>query len=161
MNRRDVFPILGVAASATAPTTAAAAAAAVPAGYQPRALTAREYEAVTALANLILPADETSAGAGDAGAAFYIDTILFHAPKASRDEFRTGLQPLAALRSAKSMDQALAKLAGANDPFFRRLKLMVIDAYCLSPEARKFLRYTGDAAVDHFRGCDHPEHRKV
>jgi len=156
MNRRDVFPILGVVAAASAPSAEAA-----PAVYKPRALTAREYETVTALANLILPADPASAGAGDAGAAFYIDTILFHAPKASLEEFRAGLKPLAALRSTKARDSALAKLDAANDPFFRRLKLMVIDAYCLSPEARKFLHYTGDSAVDGFPGCNHPEHQKL
>jgi hypothetical protein len=157
MNRRDVFPILGVVAATSAPPAADAA----PTDYKPRALTTREYEAVTALANLILPADKTSAGAGDAGAALYIDTVLFHAPKASLEEFRTGLKPLAALRSKRAMDGALAKLDAAKDPFFRRLKLMVIDAYCLSPEARKFLQYTGDSAVDGFPGCNHPEHQKL
>lgn len=152
MNRRDVFPILGAAT--------AAAASAADAKYQPRFLTTGEYATVTALANLILPADETSAGAGDAGAAFYIDTMLLYASKSSQVEFRDGLKPLVG-KDAPVLDRALASMDAADDGFFRRLKLMVVDAYCLSPEARKFLQYKGDSAVEGFRGCDHPEHRTL
>ncbi len=152
MNRRDVFPILGAAT--------AAAASAADTNYKPRLLTADEYATVKTLANLILPADETSAGAGDAGAAFYVDTMLLHASKSSQAEFRDGLKPLVG-KNALALDRALAAMDARGDAFFRRLKLMVVDAYCLSPEARKFLQYKGDSAVEGFRGCDHPEHRKL
>ncbi len=152
MNRRELFPILGSAA--------AIAGIAADGKYQPRALSGAEYQTVTMLANLILPADEVSAGAGDAGAAFYIDTILFHSPAASKAQFRAGLKPLVG-KDPAPLDRKLAALDAANDPFFRRLKFMVVDAYCLSPEARKFLRYSGDSATEGFKGCDHPEHHKV
>jgi hypothetical protein len=150
MNRRDVFPILGAAVSVSAADS----------DYKARWLTAQEYAAVKTLANLILPADETSAGAGDAGAGFYIDTVLLHASKSSQVEFREGLKPLVG-KDSPALDRALAEMDARGDAFFRRLKLMVVDAYCLSPEARKFLQYKGDSAVDGFRGCDHPEHRKL
>lgn len=153
MNRRDLFPIL----------TAAALPAAEPAGYQPRALTPAEYALVKQLANLILPADATSAGAGDAGAAFFIDTLLHHATAAARDEFRGQLKPLLGLTAAE-MDAALARLAQDElkpNSFFARLKTLTIDAYCLTPEGRQFLRYTGDRAIEHFEGCGHPEHLRA
>jgi Gluconate 2-dehydrogenase subunit 3 len=152
MKRREVFPILGAAAALELDGAA-------PAGYQPRALSQPEYDLMTAIANLILPADEVSKGAGDAGAAFYIDTLLFHGNEAGRTAFKTGLAPLL---SATNLDAALAKLAEDErkpGSFFLRLKLLTIDAYCLSPEGRQYLRYSGDTAIEQFKGCDHPEHR--
>ncbi len=154
MNRREVFQILGGAATAYA---------APPADYKPRALSSDEYALVTRVANLILPADASSAGAGDAGAAFFIDTLLHHAASASRDEFRAGLAPMAGL-SGPALDLALAKLAADESrpgAFFTRLKSMVIDAYCLTPEGSKYLKYNGDRAIDEFTGCNHPEHQRV
>ena len=156
MNRREVFPILGA-------VTALGLDAAAPAKNKPRALTQAEYDLVTVLANLILPADETSVGAGDAGAAFYVDTLLFRAGESSRSGFKAGLQPLLGL-DRNALDAALANLAeGERKPgsFFARLKLMTIDAYCMSPEGRKFLRYSGDTAIGEFKGCDHPEHQRT
>jgi hypothetical protein len=155
MNRREVFPILG------AVTLGLHAAA--PAKYKPRALTQAEYDLVTVLANLILPADETSAGAGDAGTAFYVDTFLFRTADSNRSGFKTGLQPLLGL-DRDALDVALAKLAedeSKSGSFFSRLKLMTIDAYCMSPEGRKFLRYSGDSVIGEFKGCNHPEHQRA
>ena len=152
MKRREVFPILGAAAALELD-------AAVPAGYKPRALTQAEYDLITAVANLILPADETSTGAGDAGTAFYVDTLLFHGNVAGRAAFQVGLAPLL---SASNLDAATGKLAEDErkpGSFFVRLKQLTMDAYCLSPEGRKYLRYSGDTAIEQFKGCDHPEHR--
>ncbi len=157
MRRREVFPIL--AAAATAPLGLDAS---VPAGYKPRALTQAEYDLVTVLANLILPADETSVGAGDAGTAFYIDTVLFRTGDSNRAGFKAGLQPLLGL-DKNALDAAIGKLAEDErkpGSFFSRLKLMTIDAYCMSPEGRTFLRYSGDTAIGQFKGCDHPEHQR-
>ncbi len=153
MNRREVFPILGGAATAFA---------APPADYQPRALNPDEYALVTRLANLILPADSTSAGAGDAGVAYVIDTLLRYGPSPNRDEFRAGLALLAGL-AGSALDSSLARLAvdeSKPGAFFGRLKSMVVDAYCLTAEGRKYLKYTGDSAIEEFKGCDHPEHHR-
>jgi len=156
MNRREVFPILGA-------VTALGLDAAAPAKYKPRALTQAEYDLVTVLANLILPADDTSVGAGEAGTAFYIDTLLFHAAESSRSGFKAGLKPLLGL-DPNAVEAALANLAEDErkpGSFFVRLKLMTIDAYCLSPEGRKFLRNSGDTAMGEFKGCDHSEHQRT
>ena len=148
MNRREIFPILGLGAM----SFEAAAAE-----YKPRVFTAAEYATLTAAANLILPADSRSKGAGDAGAAFFIDTLLFHSPEASRKQFRERMQPLTG-KSGKALDRGLARMSAAKDPFFERMKLMVVDAYCLSEDGKKYLLYTGDGAIEEFKGCDHPEH---
>ena len=149
MNRRELFPILGAAVSALEA-----------AEYKPRLLSEREYAMVTSLANIILPADDISKGAGDAGAAFFIDTLLFHASQPSQEQFRNGLKPFLGL-DVKAQDHMLAELESAKSPFFDRLRNLVIDAYTLTPEVRAFLRYNGDRAIQEFTGCDHPEHKTV
>ena len=64
-NRRDVLKILGtLPALATAQQKPAAPAVA----YKPKALTPREYRTAKVLADLIIPADEHSGSASQAGA---------------------------------------------------------------------------------------------
>ena len=51
------------------------------ASYTPRFFTPHEYAAVRLLADFIIPADENSKGAMDAGAAEFIDFICSHSDK--------------------------------------------------------------------------------
>jgi hypothetical protein len=160
MKRREIFPILGAAAMAA---FSAEVSSPRPADYKPRVLSGAEYDLVTKLADMILPADELSAGAGEAGAAFYIDTLLVYTTPSKQNEFKTNLKPLLNL-DGPVLDAALAKMAeDERNPrsFFVLLKLMIMDAYCMSPEGRRYLRYSGDTAMAQFKGCDHPEHKRI
>lgn len=60
------------------PVPAPSSAARAP--YQPRFFTAHEYATVTLLADLVLPADERSGSAGDAGVPGFIDFMMIDQP---------------------------------------------------------------------------------
>ena len=69
-----------------------------------------------------------------------------------------------ALLAWNALESAMAKMVKDErkpGSFFARLKLMTIDAYCLSPEGRKFLRSSGAPEMGEFKGCDHPEHQRT
>jgi hypothetical protein len=90
MNRRQTLKLLGAAPVAAAFTWSAeearvaakqsqqarAQAAATGQPYKPRFFTAHEYATVTALGDLIIPKDDRSGSASDAGAPEFIDYIV-------------------------------------------------------------------------------------
>ncbi len=90
VNRRQVLKVLGAAPAAMAFTwtmeeavqaagavqQARATAAAAGQPYAPRFLSPHEYATVTALGDLIIPADATSGSASDAGAPEFIDYLI-------------------------------------------------------------------------------------
>src|SRR5580698_7819624 len=92
LQRREFFAILGVCA-ASAPGLLAAPDFA---GYQPQALTQAEYDLLDALAETLLPKDETGPGAHDAHVAYYIDIVLRHGATAESQFWRNGLAGMAA-----------------------------------------------------------------
>src|SRR5512133_1441611 len=59
--------------------------------YKPKALTAHEYATLQRLSDLIIPADERSPGALEAGAADFID-FLCNASEEMRDIWTGGLR---------------------------------------------------------------------
>ena len=94
MRRRDLLRLLAAAPAAAgfswneaeasaAHALAQAAGAAQPAGtpFTPAFFTAHEYETVRLLADLILPRDERSGGAVDAGVPEFMDFLLAEEPK--------------------------------------------------------------------------------
>jgi hypothetical protein len=91
MSRRDAIRAIALALTAgggmISPAEAqhvhAAAAAERDANgaYKPKLLTDHEYETVTRLAGLIVPADEKSGSAADAGAAEFIDLLCSQNPE--------------------------------------------------------------------------------
>ena len=93
LQRRELFAILGVCAVST-PTLFAAPD--FP-GYQPQALTRAEYDSLDALAETLLPKDETGPGAHDAHVAYYIDVVLKHSTIAKVHSWRDGLAGVEAL----------------------------------------------------------------
>ena len=94
LNRRKMLKVLGAApAMAGIAWTEAEAqqahqhaqqarrnAAAAKAAFKPRFFTAHEYATVTALANLIIPKDERSGSASDAGVPEFIDFMMTDQP---------------------------------------------------------------------------------
>lgn len=146
------------------------------ASYTPRALTAAEYRTVDQLVEVILPADETSPGAHDAGVARYIDIVLLYGDKAVLNSWQSGVKAVdgAAQETYGSSfhaikpDQRIAIVArmAANEAnpttqlerFFEPLKRLAIEAYYLSSAGKQSLGYKGDTAIARFVGCTHPEH---
>ncbi len=91
IKRRDMLRLIGATPAAALAFTwsqeeavqaaeqaqqARSQAAARKQAYKPRFFTAREYAAIVALADLIIPKDERSGGASDAGAPEFIDHIV-------------------------------------------------------------------------------------
>jgi len=135
--------------------------------YQPKALTAHEYATLRRLADLIIPADERSPGALEAGAADFID-FLCAASDEMRDIYTGGIawlddqmrrrhdgrdflgaQPaqqtemldLIAYRRNQSPE------LGPGIQFFTWVRRMVADAYYTSPIGFRELGYLGNSAM--------------
>ena len=143
--------------------------------YQPKALTAHEYATLERLSGLILPADEHSPGAVEAGAAAFIDFLC-----AASDEmlaiYTGGIAWLddAMRRRAEGKDFLGATFLSATaaeqtalldliawrknqspelNPgihFFTWARRMVADAYYTSPIGFKELGYMGNQAMSSF-----------
>ena len=145
--------------------------------YKPRFFTADEYRVLDALCETILPADQESGGAHDAGVAFYIDTKLFHSDEGLRNSWRRGLAAIDAVShqqsghkfidlEAASRSQLVSMLltneaspASALDLFAVRLKTMTIEGFCFSDTGFQSFGYHGNTALTEFLGCTHPEHK--
>ncbi len=138
--------------------------------YRPKALTAHEYATIERLSGIIVPADDRSPGAVEAGAARFIDFLCAASDEMKAiytgglawldDEMRrrnhgknfldapppaqTALLDLIAWR-----DRAPADLA-AGVQFFAWVRNMVVDAYYTSPMGMKDLGYMGNSAMAQF-----------
>jgi hypothetical protein len=147
------------------------------ASYTPRALSAAEYRVVDRLVDVILPADETSPGAHDAGVARYIDIVLLYGDQKTLASWQRGIESVdAAAKEAHGMrfdeiprqqQTEIVQRMAANeanpvtetDTFFVAVKRLAIEAYYLSAAGRQSLGYKGDTAVKSFPGCTDPEHK--
>ncbi|MBV8705789.1 MAG: gluconate 2-dehydrogenase subunit 3 family protein [Acidobacteriaceae bacterium] len=184
MDRRDLFKILG-AGLAIGPELLAehehlpsGASPIDVAHYQPRFLSAQEYKVLGRLCDIIMPADEASPGACEAGVPFYIDSLLVYAKPELQQVWRSGLAQVQTAAKAKfdhsfdgcqpqEQEEIVADMAiNETDPqtplqsFFRPLKDLTLTGYCLSDAGmRQYLGYQGDRAIKDFPGCTHPQHQ--
>ena len=184
MDRRDAFKILGMSL-AIGPEVLAehehAVSGATPvdvAGYQPRLPSVQEYKTLGRLCDIVMPADDASPGACEAGVPFYVDSLLVYAKTELQQQWRSGLkqvQEAAQRRFGQPFEQCQSREqegivaemardeANPQTPlqnFFRPLKDLTLTAYCLSDAGMsQYLGYRGDRAVKDFPGCTHPQHR--
>ncbi len=182
-SRRDLLRHIGAAITLTAAGESvltaqdsqhvhqAVASDARPAGkYQPKALTAHEYATLQRLADLIIPSDEHSKGALEAGAADFIDFLCAASVDMKEiytgglawidDESRRrndGLDFVSA--QAPHQTELLDVIAFRRNEtpdlnpgirFFTWVRRMVVDAYYTSPIGMKELGYMGNSAMAHF-----------
>ena len=147
--------------------TIAALAAPAPAVGQATFLDAAELECLTALADTIIPRTDTP-GASDAGVPASIDRRLAANPPAAerfRSEmkvFDTGARSrFGASFSKLTAEQKIEWLkSSGEDPFFRTVKGMTVDAYYTSREGlAEELGWHGNTFLAEFKGCTHPEHQ--
>ncbi len=137
--------------------------------YKPKALNAHEYKTLTALADLIVPADERGPSASAAGSCEFIDLLASQNPELlaiytggiawldhscqrlyskdfvdSSPEQQTKLLDLIAYRKNESA------VLGAGIRFFDWARRMVVDAYYTSPAGIRAIGYMGNTAVSKF-----------
>lgn len=181
VDRRELIQILGVGLSTSSAGAAqhihSASDAAKKAAYVPRALTQAEYVTVDKLTEILLPTDEMSPGAHEAGVARYMDIVLLYGEKRTLATWKSGIAAVDSAATAKhgrpfsqlaageqtGIMQLMAK--NENNPateleqFFLPFKRLAIEAYYLSSQGKQSLGYKGDTAVASFPGCTHDTHQ--
>lgn len=148
------------------------------ASYRPRFFSDAEYRAAGILCDILAPSDEMSPGAREAGAPYYMDTVLHYATPHEQEFWRIGLRNIDnAAKSkfdrpflecdAQQQHRVFAEMA-ANEGnpetdlqrFFEPFKQMTVEAYSLSDAGmHEYLGYRGDTMLTEFPGCTHPEHQ--
>jgi gluconate 2-dehydrogenase gamma chain len=145
---------------------------------RPRFFTAEELATITIISDLVIPTDERSPGAKEAGVPEFIDLMVSESSDEIKAAWREGLKAIdeksqrdcsTNFRSATPEQQiALLKEISKNEgqpknaveSFFRRIKNLTIDGYYTSEIGiHKDLRYQGNAYLKEFKGCTHPEHQ--
>lgn len=181
IDRRELFTVIGagVASGATASAQHEHRTPATPVGpYDPRLLSPAQYETLSRIVEILLPADEHSVSAKAAGVPMYIDTTLKYGDERLKNAWLSGLDAIDRLAQAEYNDsvflkltdeqamELLNKLASSEDHpesaaerFFPLLKQQAISAYYLSHAGRDSLGYKGDTAIRDFPGCTHPDHK--
>lgn len=185
MKRRDavkLITITGVAGVANAqhgdhkPTRSAERGTRNAGAYKPKYFSAREFEVITRLADLIIPRDSTP-GALDAKAHEYIDLQVSHMPEA-QVTISGGVQWLDRYCAAK-FGQPFVKCSAAQQKqvldglaykdrltpelrpgrgFFVLVRSLTCDGFYSSKLGFAEVGYKGNQFVTEFKGCTHPEH---
>jgi hypothetical protein len=145
--------------------------------YRPRFFSAEDFQALDAFTAILIPADDTP-GAREAHVApfldFLVDAAAEHAPE-MQSEWRKAMDWLRGRDfSHLSPDRQLALVeqmsAPERDrrarhegyPAYRLIKRSAIFAFYTSRAGLvETLEYQGNAYLERFPACDHPEHRKV
>jgi hypothetical protein len=135
-----------------------------------------DIRTLDALTETIIPADEHSPGAHEAGVCEYLDVILADASPETKKLWRQGIQVANELAensfersfadcSREEQIAIVSELAGSEDPqgsmeerFFHALKRATIDGYYTSKIGiHQDLEYQGNEAMHDFPGCPHAE----
>ncbi len=188
ISRRDVLKNLAVSAAGGSvlqliPAEAAALAhqmvhqakaASLAGKYTPKFFSPHQYETLTALCDTIIPKDETSGGAVEAGAPEFIDLLsseneefqlqfgggLHWLDNACRDRYEHTLlestpaqkkEILDLIAYRKNVKRDLSLSQGIN--FFAQLRQMTCDAFYTSKIGIADLQYIGNSALAEFHGC--------
>ena len=177
INRRDLLRSIALSATAlgglsleAAQAVHGIAAAEKGAGaYKPKAFNAHEFRTLQKLADYIIPADDRSPGALEAGAAEFIDLLASQNPElaaiytggiawldrsmerlysanflTAKPEQQTAMLDLIAYRKNE------ARPLGPGIRFFDWARRMVVDAYYTSPIGVKEAGYMGNTSVAKF-----------
>lgn len=175
MDRRSALRLLATAPLATAFSCTGAEAAraqrAVSEGYAPKFFTDAEYGTVRRLVDLILPADERSGSATDAGVPEFMDFLMDDQP-----ERRTAMRGGLAWLDAESLDRFGRRFVDATDAerselldavaypgadaelshgveFFSRFRDLTATGFFTSRMGFEDLQYLGNEHVTAWTGC--------
>jgi len=145
---------------------------------KPLYFTDAEMAAISAMSALIIPADDHSPGAKEAGVPAFIDLMVSSSPAEVKTMWRDGLAAVdkefskkykSSFATAPEKDQVeyLNHISKNEfDPktteerFFRAVKGLTVDGYYTSEIGiHKDLQYKGNSYTKEFVGCTHPEHK--
>ncbi len=137
--------------------------------YPPKCFTAHNFQTLRKLADLIIPADEHSRGAYDAGAAEYIDFLssrnadlaaIFNGGFGWLDDYMTRTHGADFLSAKPEQQTAVldtlayrrnyADATAGGRVFWTWVRNMVVDAYYTSPAGVKDLGFMGNSGMTHF-----------
>ena len=137
-----------------------------------------ELTTIAILSDLIIPADEHSPGARDAGVPDFIAQMISESSTEVQSLWRDGVKAINDLSQASfatdfnnaAADKQISLLRTISkneyrprtiaERFFIAVKSMTVDGYYTSEVGiHKDLRYKGNAYLTEFEGCTHPEHR--
>ena len=169
MERRDLFKIIAAGAIA-APVVAA----------RPPFFTPAQIAVLDRLGDIIIPADEQSPGAHEAGVVHYLDLLAAVSAPARQQNWRSGIAAVDAaarerfsrafLECAREQQEQIVALMAAHEfqpqndleRFFELLKQTVVDGYRWSEVGvTRYMRWVGNQfETGSWTGaCNHPEHR--
>jgi hypothetical protein len=170
MRRRSLIQLVSIAALYPRALRAGhCASEEAPAPYTLRFFSQTEHRLLQQLMELIIPADDHSAGAREAHTADFADWMLSHSSKEVQRKWRSGLAHVRRIAERSSPADALAQIAANEarprsdaDRFFIRLKSMTIDGYYTSEIGiHEDLGYKGNQYLLKFEGCTHAGHHEV
>jgi Gluconate 2-dehydrogenase subunit 3 len=161
---------------ATARSAAEPATAAGPAAYQPKVFNRHEWKTIRVLCDLIIPADQVSGGAVDAGVPEFIDDwVNFKSNQLaaqihggvtwldleSNRQFHLDFADCSAEDQRKILDRIAypqkATPADANAvAFFNQLRDLVVSGFFTSRAGIKDLPYLGNEPQSEWDGCPSP-----
>ena len=180
LNRRDALKMLGLMAAA--PTFSVACSSEdvqrareqqaeqaptrpAPQDYDRQLLTDHEFETVRVLTDWIIPADDRSGSATDAGVPAFIDFILTDEQLPDRDEqqaaFRGGLARVVECTEAQQQGllddiawpEAAAPEMQPGVEFFNSLRDLTASGFFSSKMGMEDLQYQGNQFVAEWTGC--------
>jgi hypothetical protein len=172
IERRDLFKII----------TVGALAGPAPAANRPPFFSEAQRAMVDRLADIIIPTDEQSPGAHDAGVVRFIDLLAGASPPARQQQWRHGLDAVDAAARARfgkafsaceraQQEQIVAEMAeNEGEPrndlqrFFLLIKLATVDGYRFSEVGvKRYMGWVGNQfnTKDWTGACNHPEHKSA
>jgi hypothetical protein len=145
--------------------------------YKPQFFKQDDFNALQAFTEILIPTDDTP-GAREAHCAHYIDFVLQAASEYAPEmqtEWRRAMDLVRQTGFHKADGQERARIVEAMSlperdrskthpafPAFRLIKEMNTFAFYTSRAGIiETLEYKGNAYLEKFPGCDHPEHRRV
>ena len=183
MERRELFKIIGagaLAAPAVAQSHLHESAEGAARAKQAAFFGAAQRATLDRLSEIIIPADESSPGAHEAGVVEYLDLLVGHSPASRQREWRQGIEVVEGAAQARygrgfincSAEQQveMVTLMARNEPapqnelerFFALLKPAVVDGYRFSEVGvKQYMGWVGNQFDTRtWRGaCTHPEHQ--
>ena len=142
-----------------------------------RFFSATEMITIALISDLIIPSDEHSKGAREAGVPTFIDLMVSEASVETKNLWRNGLAAIEKLSQKEfgssfniakpEQHLSLVKQIARNEyqpkkieeRFFIAIKGLTVDGYYTSQIGiHEDLRYKGNAYLRDFTGCTHPEH---
>jgi hypothetical protein len=145
-----------------------AAPAAPPAtAYALQFFTEEESQLLDQIMEMIIPADDHSPGAHEAGTNLFADLMLATSNDAVKKQWRDGIQQIREQAMGSSLAEAL-RTAAVNEEnpktdaerFFVLLKQMTVNGYYTSATGiHKDMEYVGNTYLAAFPECTHPEHQ--